>query len=96
VVCDKALFIGRLAGDRNDERLVWFIDGDGSRVDVNWPRGFGVRFGPEPQLIGPDGVQIAGAGEAVRLGGGFGASSRIFNACEVNGRDWFSSAGASP
>lgn len=88
LVCDKALLSGFLAADPADPRLVWLVGSDGSRIDVNWPRGFAVRFDPEPALITPAGGVAARAGQRVDLVGGFSSRDGHFNACEVNGRNW--------
>jgi hypothetical protein len=56
---------------------------------LNWPPGFLVVFGEPTVVIAPDGTVVAQVGRRIQLGGGLVASGDAFNACIINGRDWF-------
>jgi len=85
--CTEAALQGVLAGDPADPRLLW-LQAQGSRIDINWPRGFTVRFGQPTELIAPDGTNVAKVGDQLQLGGGYGPNGDIFGACSVNGRTY--------
>ena len=84
VPCPAALLTGVLAADRSDPRLVWIVAADGHRIDVDWPPGYGVRFGPEAMLIGPGGSAVARVGERIDLRGGTPPDG-IFEVCRIEG-----------
>jgi hypothetical protein len=51
---------GALEGDQSDATWpVWLRAVDGSRLYVLWPRGFSVRFDPNPTLLDETGVPFA-------------------------------------
>jgi hypothetical protein len=87
VACMEALASGVLDGDPTDPWRVWVVGGDGSRFDVVWPTGFGVRFTPGAEVVAGTGAVVAREGDAITLGGGFGQAD-VFSACEVNGHNW--------
>lgn len=85
-MCQKAIFVGQLAGSSSDPLVVWLIDSSGERFNVEWPPGFYARFEPEVRLIAPDRSVVAQAGDTVRLVGGLSSVTGAVGACEVNGR----------
>ena len=58
---------GILQGSPWDLRVAWV-----GTSDVTWPAGYAAVFAPALRLLGPDGSDVAGAGDEVRLTGAVG------------------------
>lgn len=61
-------------------------DGQGKKLTILWPNGFGARFDPKLALIGPTGDVIARDGDERDLTGGQVDPAYDFFACEVVNR----------
>jgi hypothetical protein len=66
-LCTSALFPipAHLHGSASDPRRVWITLSDGSRRDVAWPQGYGVRFAPEAQVIDARGDLVVSEGSEI-------------------------------
>jgi hypothetical protein len=60
--------VGVLAGNRSDPAWpVWLQAADGHPMYIRWPRGFSVRFNPEPNLLDENGAVFLMAGSPITL-----------------------------
>jgi hypothetical protein len=67
----QALMEGTLRGDADDQCLWVEATGEGERMPVVWPPGYGARFDAGGiELVDESGVVVAHDGDAVALGGG--------------------------
>lgn len=55
----------RLHGSPTDSGLAWMTLPDGTRRPLIWQPGTSARFGPDLEVIGPDGVVVAREGSRI-------------------------------
>lgn len=77
---DATTVTGALAGDPDLEGGCAWLETDEGSVEVLWPAGYRVSFGPL-QLHGPDGEPVAGDGEEITVRGEF-AEDQV-SVCQV-------------
>jgi hypothetical protein len=76
----------RLRGDSAASPPVWVEDPQGRRLTVIWPNGFGARFDPKLELLGPSGSVVARDGDLLDLTAGQVDPAYDWFACEVVNR----------
>lgn len=68
---DTAEIAGRLAGSEDEDGGCLWLEEDGVRQPVLWPREYVARFAPV-QLLDGNGNVVASEGDAIRGSGGYG------------------------
>ena len=76
-----------VAGDASKSPPVWGIDRAGHAFPIVWPAGFRARFGPDLEVLAPDGTVVARGGELITdAGGGGGGDGAVI--CSIGGKTW--------
>ncbi len=57
-----------LHGDPADPRVAWLVSAQGTRIDVEWPRGYRARFDPALEIVDGSGTPVLGEGAHVTGG----------------------------